>query len=562
MSKIFTFIIYIILILNITCLFDNVTYIKFSEDSNELYNEIIKSKNLSLLLIYSDGCPHCRNFEKDYIKLSENYNSVVNFYLLPSKFNKKKFKIRGVPTVFIFNGKKFIEHKGLNKYDIISYILDNDYLKKCKEVNYDFLINKNNNNNEKENIEQNYIIGYFPNDNIFYNEDDNIHNKITKLIRKKTFDNYISKTLKIKSLIDNCYYIRDLNIDENNNDNDNNNENILKEGTVITFSKTRGINIFTGYQDIYIEDLERDEKYYKDRIKSIGDIYSKFLNEKIREHYIDITNSKMASKLRAYIKRNVLFFVYKYEEEKKLYINQISSLIAMTKNDKYPLFDYVLFKYGCDIYKISYFFKSVGIYYADKNFDKISKPIDLDIIIEMINTQNSYEYNEKHLEEIMNQNKTDNTTDTNDTNDTNDITSMDNLTDNINNKFINKDEQKKIDLYYEKIKDQIFQHQFEEYLKNIPEEKFFSIKNFKKLLFFLICIIAYSFGYDYFYKKCHPGKSIFNIFSECKECFLLIFCYEEDDEEMDIEQRKIQVTNKKIDDINEEKPKMYKVQFK
>ncbi len=31
---------------------------------------------------------------------------------------------------------------------------------------------------------------------------------------------------------------------------------------------------------------------------------------------------------------------------------------------------------------------------------------------------------------------------------------------------------------------------------------------------------------------------------------------------MDIEQRKIQVTNKKIDDINEEKPKMYKVQFK
>ena len=560
MSKFLTFIINIILFLNITCLFEKVKYIKYSEDAIELYSRIIRNKKISLLLIYSDGCPHCRNFEKDYIKLSEDYNSVVNFYLLPSKSNfKKKFKIRGVPTVFIYDGKKFIEHKGLNKYDIISYILDNDYLKKCKEVNYDFLINKNKDNineKEKENIEENYIIGYFPNDNVFYNEDDNNHNKIKKLIRKNTFNNYINNTLKIKSLIDNCYYIRELNINENDNDN----ENMIKEGTVITFSKTRGINVFTGYQDIYIDDLEQEEKYYENRIENIGEIYSKFLNEKMREHYIDITNSKMSSKLRAYLKRNVIFFVYKYEEEKKQYIKQISSLIAMTKNDKYPLFDYVLFKDGCDIYKISYFFKSVGIYYADKNFDKISKPIDLDIIIEMINKHNSYEYNEKNLKEIMKQTQANDTNDTNNENDN--ITSMDNMTDNINNKFISKEEQKKIDLYYEKIKEQIFQHQLETYLKSIPEEKFMSLKNFKTFLFFLICLIGYSYGYDYFYKKYHPGQSIFNVFRECRECFRLIFCFDEDDEETEIEQRKIQVINKKRDDIDEAKPKMFKVQFK
>ena len=556
MSKFFIFIILVFLIPNITCLFDKVKFIKYSEDAVELYNKITRSKKISLLLIYSDGCPHCRNFEKDYIKLSENYNSVVNFYLLPSKSNfKKKFNIRGVPTVFFFNGKKFIEHKGLNKYDIISYILDNDYLKKCKEVNYDFLINRNNNNlllNEKGKIEHNYIIGYFPNDNVFYNEDENADNTINKLIRKKAFNNFIDHTLKIKSLIDNCYYIRDLNNDENNKD------SVLTEGTVISFSKTKGINIYTGYQDIFKDNLEQEEQYYTERINDIGEMYSKFLKEKMREHYIDITDSKMASKLKNYIKRNVLFFVYKYEEEKKQYINQISSLIAMTKNDKYPLFDYVLFKHGCDIYKISYHFKSVGIYYSDKKLNIVSKPINLDIIIEMINTQNNYEYNEKELEEIMNQNKTNGSNNTNDT----EIINNTNKTNNLSNKFDHKDEQKKKELYYEKIKEQIIQHQLQTYLKNIPEERFLSAKNIKTMIFFIICLVMYSFGYDYFYKKYYPGKSIFDIFSECMDCLNLLFCYDEDDDEIDIEKRKIQVINKKRDDINEEKPKMFKVQFK
>ena len=124
MKNIFSIILLIIYINITTCLFDKVKYMTSYEDSTKLYNTIIQSKKISLVLIYSDGCPHCKNFEKDYIKLSEKYNTIVNFYLLPSKFNNKKFKIRGVPTVFFFNGKKFIEHQGHNKYDIISYIIE------------------------------------------------------------------------------------------------------------------------------------------------------------------------------------------------------------------------------------------------------------------------------------------------------------------------------------------------------------------------------------------------------------------------------------------------------
>ena len=552
MSKYIQALFIIILFNNINCLFDKVKYMNSSLDAIGTYNTIVKSKKVSLVLIYSDGCPHCRKFEPDYIKLSEDYHSVVNFYLLPTKSNyKEKFRIRGVPTVFFFNGKKFIEHKGLNKYDIISYLLESDYLKKCKEINYNFLLNQNDNYslfNENEKTEKNIIIGYFPNDNDYYNEDDN-NTHFNKLIRKKAFDNFINKTQKIISLLDNCYYIRDLNNDENEIN------NILNEGTVIAISKTKGINIFKGYNDIYKDNEENNENYYNDRIKDIGERYSKFLNDKIKDFYIEITESKMASKLKAYIKRNVIFFVYKNIKEKNEYINQISSLIAITKNDKYPLFDYVLFKYGCDLYQISGYFDSNGIYYADKKLSKFSKQIDLNIIIEMINTQNNYEYNEKNLEELM---KTINNT--NISNNTNiDNNNIDNKNQS-NNKYDKKNERIKEKLYYEKIKERIIEHQLKTYLNNIPKKKMFDSKKIKSIIFFIICLIGYSFGFDYFYKRYYPGKSIFNIFSECFNCLNSICCFDEDEEDFEIEQRKIQIKNKKIDDINDENPKIVKTQ--
>ena len=176
MSKLLVIIILtIILFSNIFCIFENAQNMEFSLDAEAICDKIVKKKKLSLVLIYSDSCPHCRKFEPEYIKLAQDYHTVADFYLLPSKSNyKKKFYIKGVPTMFFYNGKKFIEHKGLNNYDIISYILENDYLKKCKEVSYDFIFNKNNNNSILYNnrIEENIIIGYFPNDSYFYEEDE------------------------------------------------------------------------------------------------------------------------------------------------------------------------------------------------------------------------------------------------------------------------------------------------------------------------------------------------------------------------------------------------------
>jgi len=56
-------------------------------------------------------------------KLSEIYHSGFDFYALSSKTNyKNKFKIRGVPTMFIFDGSDYIQHKGSNNFETISYI--------------------------------------------------------------------------------------------------------------------------------------------------------------------------------------------------------------------------------------------------------------------------------------------------------------------------------------------------------------------------------------------------------------------------------------------------------
>ena len=521
-------------------LFDNVKYMESSQDSMELQNKILKSKKLSLLLIYSDGYPHCRRFELEYIKLSEKYNSLVNFYLQPSKYNKKQFNIRGVPTVFFFNGKKFIEHKGLNNFDIISHILDNDYLKICEEVNYDYIFNSDSNLlfDEYKNSINNSIIAFFPDVNTFSQVEKNENiTKINKLIRKKALDNFINKTQKIISLIDNCYYIKDI---KNNNEN----SNFLNEGVVITISKTKGINVFKGYQEIFMDNEEQDEKYYDDKIAEIGEIFSKFLIDKIKDYYIEITESKMGSKLRAFIKRNCIFFVYKNEKEKKEYISQINSLIAMTKNDKYPLFDYILYKYNCDLFRISYHFKSAGIYYADKKLTKFSKPIDLHIVIEMINTHNKFQYSEKRLREIIN------------INDTNKI-----KTSEISNKYIDKNEAKKQKLYYDKIKEKIIENQLKNYFDDTPQDNWFGWNSVKSILFFFICIIGYSFGFDYFYKKVYPGKSIFNFFKECM--IYLDLCDDYDDEEdISIEEKQIQIKNKKRDDINDEGTKLVKVQLK
>ena len=522
----------IILILNVGCLFEKATFIKSISDVNELHKKLISEGKKSLILIYSDSCPHCRRFESHYIKLSEIYHSGFDFYALSSKTNyKNKFKIRGVPTMFIFDGSDYIQHKGSNNFETISYILENDYSKKCREIDLEYL-NKIN-SDLKENDEKkdhNFILGYFPNENIIMNKEGN--QQIQKLIIKNAFENFINNTNQILSLVDNCYYIRNF-----NNEEDQDLDDEMIEGTVILFSENKGINKFTEYHNFFIDNQEENEDYYNKRIKDIGILYQKFLNNKIIDYYIDITDSKMANQLRLFIKRNVLLFVYKNEEQKNNFKKQISILFGMTKNEKYPLFDFVLFKYGCNLYSLSYYIKDSGIYFVDKNLNKISKKIDLDIIINLINTQNEYEFNP---EEDYNEEK---------------------IETNIKNGTINKTkdihEEKNEENYYENIRKNIIDKQLKNYLDNQKEEESFDYNHINSVICFIICLIMYSFIFDFIYQRLYPGKSIFHIFNDCIY-FIKIGICDNDDDDDNIEIEQVNIKNK-IKIINDEEKNIIRV---
>ena len=265
-------------------------------------------------------------------------------------------------------------------------------------------------------------------------------------------------------------------------------------------------------------------------------IYQKFLNNKIIDYYIDITDSKMANQLRLFIKRNVLLFVYKNEEQKNNFKKQINILFGMTKNEKYPLFDFVLFKYGCNLYSLSYYIKDSGIYFVDKNLNKISKKIDLDIIINLINTQNEYEFNP---EEDYNEEK---------------------IETNITNGTINKTkeirEEKNEENYYENIRKNIIDKQLKNYLDNQKEEESFDYNHINSVICFIICLIMYSFIFDFIYQRLYPGKSIFHIFNDCIYFIKIGICDNDDDDNIEIEQ--VNIKNK-IKIINDEEKNIIRV---
>ena len=262
------------------------------------------------------------------------------------------------------------------------------------------------------------------------------------------------------------------------------------------------------------------------RIGEVGKMYKKFLNEKLIDNYIDIIDTKMANKLNLFVKRNILLFVYQNDEQKKEYKNIINILTGISKNEKYPLFDYVLFKLGCNLYSISHYISSKGIYYLDKNINKISKIIDLNIIINMINSQNDYEYNEEEILKIEKDNK-------------------ENITE--NNKTNNIIEKKNEEIYYDNIRKKIIENELMNYLKNQKEEALLTIKNLNSVICFLICLLVYSLIFDYIYKIFYPNNSIFHIFNDFNDCISALFC-ENDEESLEI--KEIKVKNKKIDEIN------------
>ena len=170
---------------------------------------------------------------------------------------------------------------------------------------------------------------------------------------------------------------------------------------------------------------------------------------------------------------------------------------------------------------------------------KISKKIELNLVINMINTQNEYEY---IPDNVVEEGKIE-------------------MKNNTENKTNNISESNKEQTYYEKLRENIIEKQLINYLNSKNNESLMDLKKANSVVFFLLCLIIYSGLFDIIYKFFYPEKSIFHIFNDFIICFKIACCdYEEED---DINNSIFKETNKKeikiYADNDENSPHMIKV---
>ena len=325
MNKTFFFL-YSFFFIKISCLFENAQYITESKDTEKLAESIEQKNKLALILLYSPYCPHCHKFAPQYEKLSIDYKDFADFYsinVVDNKNYRKKFSIYGVPTLFIYFKGEYKQHKGGNTYEIVSNVLEKNYIHKCEELDFKkYEKFKNSFINSKD--MNSYIIGFF---------------NSTELK-----DNYVNITKNFLDYIDKCYY-------SINNDQEENN-------LIISENKQRGKNIFNEYKSGIINE-------------TINDNYITFIINKVRNIYDEIivqTNMYLLE----YQDRDILIFSYKTESEREEFLKKILELDIFCNKNKTRLFNFILLKYDT-VYSGKYKLNEYGIFLSNKNLDQIKK---------------------------------------------------------------------------------------------------------------------------------------------------------------------------------------------
>ena len=243
--------------------------------------------------------------------------------MVDNKNYRKKFSIYGVPTLFIYFKGEYKQHKGGNTYEIVSNVLEKNYIHKCEELDFKkYEKFKNSFINSKD--MNNYIIGFF---------------NSTELK-----DNYVNITKNFLDYIDKCYY-------SINNDQEENN-------LIISENKQRGKNIFNEYKSGIINE-------------TINDNYITFIINKVRNIYDEIivqTNMYLLE----YQDRDILIFSYKTESEREEFLKKILELDIFCNKNKTRLFNFILLKYDT-VYSGKYKLNEYGIFLSNKNLDQIKK---------------------------------------------------------------------------------------------------------------------------------------------------------------------------------------------
>ena len=320
--------------------FKNEKLISEINDIDTLISKIEYEKRLSLILIYSTSCPHCKNFKPEYIKLSLKYNKIASFYSMnayKSNFNKK-FKIIGVPTLFYYYDNNYIQHQNKNKFEVISNVIEN-YIMKCQ------LLSFNDINKLKYEKYKNYIFGFF------------------------NYENYTNSYFNVVNsyigYIDKCFYYI-----EKNNERKNKIQNFI-----FGFNKQRNITFnLTNYENNFI-----DKKFEENLTFNI--------NYNLLNIYEEISEQKFSSLIESQDRFFILFF-YQNKNEREKYINNSIELDNFGKEKKIKPFNFILLNNNKFI--VEKFNIKTGIYIFDYNLKNYSKIDNIQIIFDLIKNISLY----------------------------------------------------------------------------------------------------------------------------------------------------------------------------
>ena len=240
------------------CSFINSKYIKDLSNIAQFDLELKKSNITSgMMLIYSTGCGHCHNFLPTYDLLAHKYNNKLLFFAMSvySDYHKRMPRTSGVPYILFFSDGYFYNFKQRRTFDVLSSIIENNYLPKCKQITYKNIENVYYKIFMKEEKYKNLIIGFF---------DENSEKEIKKFRNENNLLN--------EEYLGLCYVCKDFNeIKENE-----------KNASLFKYIENKMV---VGYLKNNIS------KIFKwDNIINENNItnYEKFIKEDLESNYIDI----------------------------------------------------------------------------------------------------------------------------------------------------------------------------------------------------------------------------------------------------------------------------------
>ena len=385
------FIIFIILQFSfISNLFENSKYIKEISSIKEFDSELDKTNiTIGMMLIYSVYCGHCHTFSKIYEKLAEKYNSTMLFFAMTvfSDYYKRMPKTWGVPYILYFSDGYFYQHKRRRSFEEISYIIDNFYLTRCKEITYKNIENVYYNVfMKKENIYNNLIIGYFDND--------------------KNIDNFKKTTnLMCPECVGLCYICKDF---KENNDTNKTILKYIKNDIIVGYLHNNNSKIFSWENEKSNSSDEQELQEYKIilennkiDLKNMSPLlyknYDNFINNDLKLDYYNIDIKYKEYSINFLRNKNNLFFYYLNKIEKEKYEYYINELVNITGKNILYLYNLVLFNYNevkndhlifinkSGIYKIN---QDLNISYKYNNYEELKNKI-----MEKYNSSKNYEIN-------------------------------------------------------------------------------------------------------------------------------------------------------------------------